>query len=295
MPINKFPAKPNMPNILESDCEKARSLADGYLRDGLGLSEADSGFFDGHIGECAGCLDFVESESRYIEAMAQASYEPQSSISQFVMGKIARGEIAIEKPPKKIFVPFGLISAAAIVLAMFVASRSGALEIFTKSNENAAADSGAGRANAVAKSFEDAEMAFDEFGGIEEFLEMEAPIPAAEPNEDHGYGTGDAPVRGNLFGDLDESGFWEANRDLAIEFLYRIDLGGASIGDILKDIEIYRADQEGAFYIVGMQHRETLEKNMGEIGINAKAETDFDADEGQADEKYIGILIMHNA
>ncbi|MCL2813301.1 MAG: hypothetical protein FWD23_01745, partial [Oscillospiraceae bacterium] len=109
MPKAKIPVQSN---TYQNDCEKVKSMADEYLHDELivfggsensgdsrelELSEDDRGFVDGHLGHCAGCLAFIEAESIYLENMAQAGYEPEASVWEFVADKISGGA-SIEKP-----------------------------------------------------------------------------------------------------------------------------------------------------------------------------------------------------
>lgn len=300
MPKAKIPSKSN---ICESDCEKVKSMADEYLHDELiifgapedsrelELSDKDRSFVDSHIGQCAGCLGFIESESGYIDAMAQARHIPEASVSEFVARKIAEGGITVEKPKKRIFVPFGLISAAAIVLAVFIASRGGALDIFTKSNDRIASNSQnfAAADEGGAEIFAAPEMAFgaydadEAYEAYDDFHPAEAPAPAPAPEA--------AEAEQNQRDDSSDAWFWEANPDLAVEWLYRIYLGGAAAGDILGDIEIYRADPAGGYYVVGLQYLAILEKNISKSGVSAEADAAFNPNAENKGEKYIGILI----
>jgi hypothetical protein len=303
LPETKFPLQSN---IHENDCEKLKSMADEYLHDelvifgdaenarDLELSEGERDFVEEHIRQCAACFSFIESESVYIENMEQAQYTPEASVSEYVAGKIIRERISVEKPRKKIIVPFGLISAAAVVLIVFIASKSGLADMFIKSSGNMDLSSAdfALSAFGEAESLKDADMEMaegmalapeEEKAGEEQpyFLTEEsamADAPAAAPAPP-------APEQGNM----SYAGFWEAASGLAVEWLYRIDSGEKS-GDIFKDIEIHTSDPEGGFYIVALKYKELLEKNLLEAGIDALAEAAGNPGAGLTDEKYIGIL-----
>ena len=286
----------------ENDCEKVKSMADEYLHDELiicgefenswelELSEEDRHFIDAHLGECAPCSDFIEEESRYVDNMMQARYAPQVSVWDFVAKQIAKNNIIIEKPPKKRFVPFGLISAAAIVLAVFIASRSGVLDIFMKSNDQSVqevAANDAANTDMAYGIYDEADKG--EVGDImadADHIEQEAEAPAAAVSPEPEKAK---EADGNVSGGMTDAQFWEANFDLAIVWLFMIDF--ADIGeDILQNIEIYKADPNGRFYILDIKYRDILTKNISDAGINAEAAATFNSNAENTGEKYIGIL-----
>lgn len=314
MPKTKIPVKPN---TYENDCEKVKSMADEYLHDELivfgglensgdsrelELSEDDRGFIDGHLGACAGCLAFIESESIYFENMAQAGYEPEASVWEFVANKI-NGGVTVEKPKKRRIVPFGLISAAAVVLIMFAVYK-GVPGIFMKSSDmaqnverSAAKDSRAEMLAAPEMDYGDAKPETAEGGaGTGEAWKAGGDYPR---EQDAPAGAAPAPpapaaeAEDTVFDPdtMSDARFWEVNLDLAIEWLYRIDFaGGEKIGDILEGIEIYRADPEGRFYIAGLRYKDKLEENMSAGGISAEADAAYNPNAKATDEKYIAIL-----
>ncbi|MCL2813470.1 MAG: hypothetical protein FWD23_02600, partial [Oscillospiraceae bacterium] len=201
-------------------------------------------------------------------------------------------------PRKKRIVPFGLISAAAVVLIMFVAYRGGPLGMFTNSSgaspnaESFASRDYPGEILAAPDGNFGGEPKRAEGGGAEtkeggyqymqDAADEAAPAPAAEAEAEADSGI------------ISDVSFWEANLDLAVEWLYRINLGeGGDVGDILKDIEIYRADPEGRFYVAGLGYKNKLEENMSGAGISAEADSAYNPNAGAADEKYIAILCYY--
>ena len=127
-------------NDFENDCEKFRFMADEYLHDELSVEDKD--FIEKHINECKDCFDFIDEEKKYLEEIKLAEYIPEISVSQFVMNKITEDKIIINKPQRKRFIPVGFITAAAVILIIFIASRGRLLNIFMKSSQdNGANDS----------------------------------------------------------------------------------------------------------------------------------------------------------
>ena len=117
-----------MPEI----CERIEILADEYFHGEL--SPEDKNMLESHIKSCEICAEFFENERRYFEEIKIAAHEPELDIAAAVMDKIIAGRITVNKPAKKRFVPFGLISAAAIVLVMLIASRD-TLNLFVRQND----------------------------------------------------------------------------------------------------------------------------------------------------------------
>lgn len=133
-------------NNLENDCEKVKFMADEYLHGEL--SGQDKSFIDIHIAGCRECFDFIGEEKKYLEEVKLAEYVPEISISQSVMDKIIADKIIIDKPPRKRFIPAGFISAAAVIIIMFIATRGSPVNLFLKSSQDKNAnESGAGNAN----------------------------------------------------------------------------------------------------------------------------------------------------
>ena len=296
-------------NKHENNCEKLKSLADEYLHDELilcgdfdgppelELSGEDRGFVDRHLGECPRCHDFIEAESRYLGGVMQAGYAPEASVFEFVADRIRRENVSVEKPKKRVFIPFGLLSAAAVVLAVLLVSRSGLFDAFMKSNShNTAADAG-GFLPATGMEFGAyPERGEPDMAGGGDMGERAEPEAAAD---DVFYYTGQvdefpvavAPAPGEERREGDFGAFWEANFDLAVEWLYSVNFkGGGSIGEVLKGIEVYKADPEGGFYVVGLDYRGILEKNIGENNIYAEVAGAYNPNAAETGEKYIGII-----
>ncbi|MCL2159600.1 MAG: hypothetical protein FWH48_09355 [Oscillospiraceae bacterium] len=235
---------------------------------------------------CDGQSFVEETDERYLKAVKLAAYEPESSISRYVMDKIIGEKIAIQKPRKKIFVPFGLISAAAIVLALFVLTRGGALEIFTKSDLNAqsanlelAADMGMDEGFAFETAQPEAAIAKGEADmDMETGIEMNMDMVLAEAVEE--------PEEALLPEEAAPAPAAELAERAVVGREYKISRGEfeRAGGDILKGIEIY-SDKDG-YYIIESQYREALEKNLGEQGIEAKVK-EIDA----GGEGYIALII----
>ena len=128
-----------MPEEIELNiCEKVKSMADEYLHDEL--TEQEMAEISSHIEECKDCLDYIENEKKYFEEIKLAEYTPEISVSQYVMDKIIENVMTVDKPPKRRFVPVGLISAAAVVIMATVLSRSGPLNLFMQTNEGGMAN-----------------------------------------------------------------------------------------------------------------------------------------------------------
>ncbi|MCL2772460.1 MAG: zf-HC2 domain-containing protein [Oscillospiraceae bacterium] len=127
----------NMNNIY--DCDRIKSLADEYLHSDPELSDSDRKIIEEHLQTCAECLEFFAEEKKYLDEIKAAEYTPDIDISKAVMQTIISNSISIaaDKPRKKIYVPFGLVAAAVIVLVMFAASKGGLMNIFTKTVNNA--------------------------------------------------------------------------------------------------------------------------------------------------------------
>jgi hypothetical protein len=102
-------------------CGNLEILADEYFHGEL--PPEDKQIIDEHIKGCGQCAERFENERKYFEQIKLAAYEPEINIAESVMDKIISGRITVDKPAKKRYVPFGLISAAVIVLVMLIASR----------------------------------------------------------------------------------------------------------------------------------------------------------------------------
>ena len=124
-----------MPEL--NNCEKIELWADEYFHGEL--SPKDNKIMDEHIINCEKCAEFFENEKIYFDEIKLAEYIPEINIAESVMDKIISGRITVDKPAKKKFIPFGLISAAVIVLVMLVASRDNLYLI----NSNIASDENA--------------------------------------------------------------------------------------------------------------------------------------------------------
>ena len=124
-------------NIITHDCEYVKSVVDEYLHDEL--SEADKKAVDGHILECDECREFY-AEEKSLTDIIKSSEDididmPEISFSERVMEKIITERITIEKPPRKRRpIPFGLISAAVVVLMIFITNPN----MFGMPNDNTA-------------------------------------------------------------------------------------------------------------------------------------------------------------
>ena len=101
-------------------CDRAGILADEYFHGEL-LPE-DEKMIEGHIENCEKCASVFNNWRKYFEEVKLAEYTPEIDIAESVMDKIITGRIAVDKPAKRRFVPFGLIGAAAVVLVMLITS-----------------------------------------------------------------------------------------------------------------------------------------------------------------------------
>jgi len=177
-------------NNFENDCEKVKFMADEYLHGEL--SEKDNDFIRNHIITCKECFDFIEKEKKYLEEIKLGEYIPEISVSQSVMDKIIENKIIIDKPPKRRFVPFGFITAAAVVVIMFIASRDGVFNIFIKNSDTygiAENDAGNAAQNENAIFDDEAEIIFgaydndnDNDGEIQDDMANEAAERGIEEN-----------------------------------------------------------------------------------------------------------------
>ncbi|MCL2099859.1 MAG: zf-HC2 domain-containing protein [Oscillospiraceae bacterium] len=104
-----------------SICDSMEELSDRYFHGEL--SPEDKKMLEEHLENCAACKNFFINEKKYFEIIKLAEYTPKTDIAGSVMEKIISEKIVPDIPAKKRFIPFGLISAAVIVLVMFIASR----------------------------------------------------------------------------------------------------------------------------------------------------------------------------
>lgn len=103
------------------DCEYIRSLVDEYLHDEL--SEDVKNAVDSHLLECKnGCKAFYDEEKDLTAIIKTSGYIVEPDFSVGIIEKIINEKITIQKPARKRPIPFGLISAAVIVLIMFIAN-----------------------------------------------------------------------------------------------------------------------------------------------------------------------------
>jgi len=170
-------------NNIESDCEKVKSLADEYLHGELseltGLSE-EKDFIEKHIIDCLDCRSYIDEEKIYLDAIRSAEYVPEISISQSVMDKIIENRIAAGKPKRKRFVPVGFLSAAAVIVIMFLISKGGPLNLFMKASQDNAG-------NAVNNSISDS-MSIEPYAGDAQFNAYNDETVAAAPVSPAGFG-----------------------------------------------------------------------------------------------------------
>lgn len=106
-----------MPDICEY-ADRIEMLCDEYFHGEL--SPEDKSAMEEHIKNCGTCARIVENERQYFEGIKLAEYTPDINIAESVMNKIISERITVDRPAKKRFVPFGLITAAAIVLVMLI-------------------------------------------------------------------------------------------------------------------------------------------------------------------------------
>ena len=102
------------------DCEYIKSLSDEYLHNEL--SEQDKKTVESHLLECDDCKSFYDEEKKLTDIIKSSEYTTDDSFSNLVMEKIVEEKITIQKPSRKRPVPFGLISAAVIILMIFLAN-----------------------------------------------------------------------------------------------------------------------------------------------------------------------------
>ena len=124
-----------------NNCEKIKLLADEYLHGDSELLDIDRKSIDEHLKICEYCAKFFAEEKKYLDWIKAAEYVPDISISESVMNKItgSLSTTAAGKLKKKRIIPFGLISAAAVVIIVFIAVRGGLpgmLNIFSKNAVN---------------------------------------------------------------------------------------------------------------------------------------------------------------
>ena len=178
-----------MPELV---CDKMEQMADEYFHGEL--SPEDMREVDRHVKSCEKCAVYFENERRYCEAVRLAAYD--ADIAGAVMDRIIDGRLIVDAPAKKRYIPFGLISAAAIVLVMLVMSRD-TLDLFDReANEGYAIEAeydavmpeirGAARdwpdGMAVAEVAEDGAMPFEEEAfGLEAAPRGELAVPATMP------------------------------------------------------------------------------------------------------------------
>ena len=113
-----------MPELV---CDKMEQLTDEYFHGEL--SPEDMREVDRHVKGCEACAVYFENERRYFQAVRLAAYN--ADIAGAVMDRIIDGRLIVDAPAKKRYIPFGLISAAVIVLVMLVMSRD-TLDLFDR-------------------------------------------------------------------------------------------------------------------------------------------------------------------
>lgn len=116
-------------------CDQIELLTDEYFHGEL--SPEDKKVLEEHLKICEKCTEFFESEKIYFENIKSAEFVPETNIADSVMNIIISEQRTVDKPAKKRFVPFGLISAAAIVLVIFIASRD-TLDLFKNTTNDSA-------------------------------------------------------------------------------------------------------------------------------------------------------------
>ena len=128
-------------NLYLNNCVKIKSLADEYLHDDPELSAADRDAIENHLKMCDGCAAFYDGEKYYLDGIKAAEYIPAASVSEAVMNTIIENTLTVDRGTKKRFVPFGVISAAAVVLIIFGLSRTGLFDLYNNINTNTADNS----------------------------------------------------------------------------------------------------------------------------------------------------------
>ena len=102
------------------NCEYVKSVSDEYLHGEL--SEDDKKAIDSHLLECNECTVFYNDEKNLLDIIKSSEYIPDVSFKNLVMDKIIDEKIVIQKRSGKRPAPFGLISAAVIILIVFLAN-----------------------------------------------------------------------------------------------------------------------------------------------------------------------------
>ena len=273
-----------MPGTTElniSGCEKFISLADEYLRGELSeLSEEEKNFADNHINECKDCADYIEGEKNYLKAVKLAEYIPEISVSQSVMDEIIENRMVVNKPPKRRFVPVGFISAAAVVIIMFMIARGGPLNLFMKSAQDINSIENANDSGGTDKNIEMFGALYNE-NGINETNEiiaeeMEAAgggntfvraFDAADADIAQSDGEAMPEVAGNLMPEDadDEAWFGVMNKVYLYYYIDAIDMTDEIRAAIIKDIEIYESYEESDIF--DGEYKDTLENNLLENNI----------------------------
>ena len=121
-----------MPELV---CDKMEQMTDGYFHGEL--SPEDMLEVDRHVKGCEKCAAYFENERRYFEAVRLAAHN--ADIAGAVMDRIIDGRLIVDAPAKRRYVPFGLISAAVIVLVMLAMSRD-TLDLFDRAADAIAAE-----------------------------------------------------------------------------------------------------------------------------------------------------------
>jgi hypothetical protein len=136
-----------LPEInISENCVKITSLSDEYFHGELSPDEKN--IADEHLKSCKTCAEFYENERKYFEEIKSAGFAPEIDVAKSVMDKIIAETITVSKPAKKRFIPFGFITAAALVIITFALSRTNVFRIFDQS-------AGSGSINAEQNSFSD--------------------------------------------------------------------------------------------------------------------------------------------
>ena len=303
-----------------SDCEKFISLADEYLHDEL--SEEEKDFIDKHLEKCEECAEYIEAERKYIKVVKTAEYIPESSVSLFVMEKIIENKMTVDKPAKKRLVPVGFISAAAVIIIMFVALRGGgAINLFMKTADNDSAKSASEfTVHGEIMNAGDMNMAMD--GGIlndEDENAKEEPVESSDdvmheqaeiaqdafglfmmsaPEGEDDYDDSDAGT-GAGFINITYDEFLTLNSDLAIDEIYHINNSDIikNNADIFAGIEIYKSGDGGNYFIIAKSYKDALILNLTKNNITAEdiVESGIPKANGtQNAEEYIGIIYFMN-
>jgi len=110
--------------------ERIEILCDEYFHGELSAQEMLE--FEEHVKECETCARVFESTRKYFSAIKQAEHTSKNDIAASVMEIIITERRTVGKPPRKRFIPFGLIGAAAIVLVLALGSH---LDVFSDMND----------------------------------------------------------------------------------------------------------------------------------------------------------------